>query len=157
MTSAPMFMRELSARCASKCCTEAFRRAKARLQRFGLPIARPRTGDERLQQFRRGLGHGANRLLKGHLVGFGGARGARYLPDKLQRRGANLLGRCWRREVMEGLDVSAHGGSSSGDHLVRLGGGNLALCRRQSEEREGTMAIELEPACLQAHDVAKAA
>src|SRR5882724_6321720 len=54
-------------------------------------------------------GHLVDRAREGELVRLGGPRKAAQLADELQRGRADLLVRGGRLEVVQGLDVSAHG------------------------------------------------
>src|SRR5262245_284880 len=89
--------------------TEALSRAGARLRRLDIAIPRRRGGDQGVEQLLGHFGHPVDGAVENRLVGLGGARRSAQLADELQRRGADLLFGGRRLEVVQGLDVAAHG------------------------------------------------
>src|SRR4051812_35300091 len=87
---------------------ETFRRPDARLLRFDLAIPGRRVANERLKQMLGGVGHVVHRAVERLLVRFRWFGEAAQLAHELKRRGANLVMRRRRQEVVKGLDVSAH-------------------------------------------------
>jgi len=70
--------------------------------RFRLAIARRRVGDEGLEQMLGGVGDVMNRAVERVLVRLRWFREAAQLADELEGRGADLVVRRRRKEVMKG-------------------------------------------------------
>ncbi|MEY2505726.1 MAG: hypothetical protein QOH01_55 [Verrucomicrobiota bacterium] len=88
------------------------RRSSPGLRRLRVPIARRRVRDERLEQMLGGMSDVVHGAIESFLVRFRGFRKPTKLADELKRGGANFVLSRRRQEVMQGLNVSAHGGFS---------------------------------------------
>jgi hypothetical protein len=64
--------------------------------------------NERAEQLLCCPGDLVDRSLESDLVRLGGPSKATQLADELQRRSPNFVLCCWRLEVMEHLDITAH-------------------------------------------------
>jgi hypothetical protein len=83
-------------------------RSDASFLRFCFPISRRRVRDERMKQMLGGVSDVVHRAVERLFVRFRWLGEAAQLADELQRRSADfILGR-GRKEVVKGLDVSAH-------------------------------------------------
>src|SRR5205085_2655617 len=86
----------------------SFTRAHSGLRRLDLAISRRRTGGQRVHKTPGHLTRLVYRPVERLLVGLRRHRESTDLPDKLQRRGANLLVCGGRLEIEERPDVPAH-------------------------------------------------
>ncbi|MEY2548934.1 MAG: hypothetical protein QOD64_1516 [Verrucomicrobiota bacterium] len=92
--------------------SEPFRRSSPGLRRFRVAIARRRVRDERLKQMFGGMSDVVHGAIESFLVSFRRLREAAQLANELKRGGANFVLSRRRQEVMQGLNISAHGGFS---------------------------------------------
>lgn len=88
--------------------SEALRRPRLCLRGFDFAIAGRRLGRQRLKQLFRDLRHALDRAVERLFIRFRRFGKSAELANELKRRGANLVVGGWRREVMQGLNVSAH-------------------------------------------------
>jgi len=84
------------------------RRSRFRLQHFGFAVPRRRIRDERFKKMMRGMGYVIDRAIECFFVCARWLCKSGKLPNKLERRSANLVIRRWWRKIMQGLDSSAH-------------------------------------------------
>ena len=89
-------------------CPISLRRSRFRLQRFRFTIPRRRIGDQRFKKMMRGMGHVIDRAIECFFVCARWLCKSGKLPNKLERRSANLVIRRWWRKIMQGLDGSTH-------------------------------------------------
>jgi len=89
-------------------CPISLRRSRFRLQRFRFAIPRRRIGDQRFKKMMRGMGYVIDRAIECFFVCARWLCKSGKLPNKLERRSANLVIRRWWRKIMQGLDSSAH-------------------------------------------------
>jgi len=82
--------------------------AFARLRGLHLAVAGRRLRDQRVEQLARRAGYPVYRALEGRLICLRRVVQPAQLSNKLERRSADLFIRCRRREVVQGLDVTAH-------------------------------------------------
>src|SRR3954470_20718283 len=97
--------------------------ALARLLPLDLAVLGRRGGGEVLQQVRRRVGDGLDRLVEGGLVGLAGLRAAADLADVLECGCPHLLRRGGGLEVVELSDVAAHAstvGRRDDSHTLRV-------------------------------------
>ena len=87
---------------------EAARRPGPGLRGFDGAIAGWSVGDEGVEQLVRRLRHLVHRAVESGLVGLGRPSEAAQLAHELEGRGAHLLVRRRRLEVVQGLDVPTH-------------------------------------------------
>src|SRR6185312_16553444 len=98
------------------------RRLDAGLSGLDLAVARRAVGDQRAEKGMGGLGDLFDRPLEGLFVRLGRLGEAADLPHELEGGVTDLAVGDGRLEVEEGLDVSAHGGSPSGQVYRQEGG-----------------------------------
>ena len=77
-------------------CSISLRRSRFRLQRFRLAIPRRRIGDKGFKKMMRDMGHVIYRAIKCFFVRARWLCKPGKLPNKLERRSANLIIRRWR-------------------------------------------------------------
>jgi hypothetical protein len=88
---------------------KTFRRSLTRFRRFHGSIAPRRIGYQRMKKMFGGVSNIVDGAIKRFFVRFRWLRKTAELANELKRRRANLILSRWRKEVMKGLDVSAHG------------------------------------------------
>ena len=76
-------------------CPISLRRSRFRLQRFRFAIPRRRIGDQRFKKMMRGMGHVIHRAIECFFVCARWLCKSGKLPNKLERRSANLVIRRW--------------------------------------------------------------